>query len=70
MKKGTFYSITERKKSLYGKEFITYGIQGQNCFFDDVSTDRAKVSEMIERMNDQQLEESQFMYFIEDELIR
>ena len=70
MKKETLYSVTECSKTLYGQRFTTYGINGRNCSFDDVSTDRAKVEEMVSRMNSQQLEESQFMYFIEDELIR
>lgn len=64
------YSITETIQSADGKSFTSFGIAGNNIFFDDVSADRTIVEEMIVRLNREQLEESQLMYFIEDELNR
>lgn len=69
MKNNNRYKLTSTEKNIYGQKILTYGITGFSVAFDDISTDRQKVSEMIERMNKEQLEESQFMYFIEDELI-
>lgn len=66
----TQYEITETEKTVYGQSFATYGIKGKSVSFDDISTDRNKVLEMVKRMNREGLEEGQFMYFIEDELIR
>ena len=67
--KNATYKMTVTEKNLYGHKFTTYGIQGVNVRFDDISTDRKKVKEMVQRINAENLEESQFMYFIEDELI-
>lgn len=64
------YTLIESIQSAAGQSFITYGIAGDNTSFADVSTDRELVEEMICRLNDEQLEESQLMYFIEDELNR
>ena len=64
------YSITETIQSADGKSFTSFGIAGNNISFDDVSADRTIVEEMIVRLNREQLEESQLMYFIEDELNR
>ena len=63
------YKMTVTKKNIYGHRIVTYGIKGTNVFFDDISTDKDKVSEMIDRLNREHLEESQFMYFVEDELV-
>ncbi len=63
------YELTVTEKSIYGQKIVTYGIKGKTAFFDDISTDKAKVSDMIERLNKEQLEESQFMFFVEDELV-
>ncbi len=63
------YKMTVTEKNLYGHKFITYGIQGGNVRFDDISEDMKKVEEMINRINTEKLDESQFMYFIEDELV-
>lgn len=64
------YKLIESEQSAEGIYFTTYGIAGKNVSFADVSTDRAAVEEMINRINAEQLEESQLMYFIEDELNR
>ena len=64
------YSITETVQSADEKSFTSFGIAGNNISFYDVSADRAIVEEMICRLNSEQLEESQLMYFIEDELNR
>ncbi len=63
------YKMTVTEQNLYGHKFITYGIQGANIRFDDISDNMKKVEEMIYRINTEYLEESQLMYFIEDELI-
>lgn len=62
------YLLTTTKESADGQEFLTYGIKGDTVFFEDVSTDKATVAEMVERINREQLEEKHLMYFIEDEL--
>lgn len=64
------YKLIESEQSAEGHCFTTYGIAGENVSFADVSTNRAAVEEMINRINAEQLEESQLMYFIEDELNR
>lgn len=64
------YTLTKSVQSAAGQSFVTFGIAGDNISFEDVSTDRAIVEEMISRLNKEQLEESQLMYFIEDELNR
>ncbi len=64
------YKLTQSPVTIDNKVSITYGIEGVTVDFPDVSTDREKVLEMIERLNSEQLEESQFMYFIQDELDR
>ena len=69
MKYNTIYRLTETEKDIYGQHIRTYGIRGKTIGFDDISTDKQKVSEMIQRLNTEQLEECQLMYFIEDELI-
>lgn len=64
------YKLTVSKIKAENNEYITYGIAGENVSFDDVSVDRQKVEEMIDRMNREQLDERHFMDFINDELIR
>lgn len=64
------YALIESEQSADGQSFVTYGISGETVAFADVSTDKAVVEEMIKRLNSEQLEESQLMYFIEDELNR
>jgi len=61
------YSLTDSEICIDGEKHVTYGIKGKNVYFEDVSTDRSIVEEMLTRLNSEQLEESQFMYFIEDE---
>ena len=64
------YRLTESLTSIDNKPFTTYGIESDTVKFEDISTDKEKVLEMIERLNREALEESQFMYFIQDELDR
>ena len=64
------YKLTESLITVNNETITTYGIEGNSVRFDDASTDKEKVIEMIERLNREQLEESQFMYFIEDEIDR
>ena len=66
----THYTLLISEQTADSISFTTYGIAGKNISFADVSTDRSTVEEMIERINREQLEESQLMYFIEDELNR
>ena len=53
-----------------GQIYETYGIKGKTVCFKDVSTDKSVVVDMIERLNKEKLEESQFYYFISDEIDR
>ncbi|MBR3868120.1 MAG: hypothetical protein IKM66_02275 [Clostridia bacterium] len=62
------YKLISSEQTADGIRFTTYGIAGENTSFADVSTDRSAVEEMINRINTEQLEESQLMYFIKDEL--
>lgn len=64
------YILTTTVQTADRQKFTIYGIKGDTVFFDDVSTDKATVEEMIERINSEQLEEKHLMYFIEDELDR
>lgn len=64
------YKLISSIQSADETHFTTYGIAGTNVSFEDVSPDKAKVEEMVSRINKEQLEESQLMYFIEDELNR
>lgn len=64
------YEIIESILNTDNGKCTTYGIAGREVKFEDVSTDRKKVEEMITRLNCEQLEESQFMYFISDETDR
>lgn len=64
------YKLMTSKITVDGKEFTTYGIEGENVSFSDVSTDKAKTEEMIERINREQLDECHLLEFIADELIR
>ena len=64
------YKLLTTEIEIDGKKFVTYGIEGENIRFEDVSTEKIKVSEMIERINREQLEECHLLEFIEDELIR
>lgn len=64
------YKLTKSKIIIENKEYITYGIAGENISFDDVSPDKAKTEEMVERINREQLEECHLLEFIADELIR
>lgn len=64
------YTLIESQQSADGQKFVTYGIAGETISFADVSTNKETVEEMITRLNCEQLEESQLMYFIEDELNR
>ena len=66
----THYKLLISEQTADSITFTTYGIAGKNISFADVSTDRNTVEEMIERLNREQLEESQLLYFIEDELDR
>lgn len=66
----THYTLLISEQTTDSIRFTTYGIAGQNISFADVSADRSTVEEMIERINREQLEESQLLYFIEDELDR
>ena len=62
------YKLTSTVRTTDGINFQTYGIKGPTVFFEDVSTDKTTVEEMIDRINREQLEEKHLMYFIEDEL--
>lgn len=62
------YELTSTVRTADGNDFQTYGIKGSTVFFEDVSTDKTTVQEMINRINREQLEEKHLMYFIEDEL--
>lgn len=64
------YEIIESTLSTENGDCPTYGIAGRKVRFEDVSTDRARVEDMVIRLNREQLEESQFMYFISDETDR
>lgn len=64
------YKLISSEQTADSISFTTYGIAGENTSFRDVSTDRSVVEEMINRLNTEQLEESQLIYFIEDELCR
>lgn len=64
------YKLTETLITIDEKTVTTYGIEGKSVRYPDASTDKEKVLEMIDRLNREQLEESQFMYFIQDELDR
>ncbi len=64
------YKLISSEQTADSIRFTTYGIAGKSTRFPDVSTDRKAVEEMIKRINAEQLEESQLMYFIEDELDR
>ena len=66
----THYKLLISEQTADSITFTTYGIAGKNISFADVSADRSTVEEMIERLNTEQLEESQLLYFIEDELDR
>lgn len=66
----THYKLLISEQTADSITFTTYGIAGKNISFADVSADRSTVEEMIERLNREQLEESQLLYFIEDELDR
>ena len=66
----THYKLLISEQTADSITFTTYGIAGKNIRFADVSADRSTVEEMIERLNREQLEESQLLYFIEDELDR
>ncbi len=70
MTPNTIYSITTSTLESEGNLHTTYGIAGNKTEFKDVSVDRAKVEEMVARLNKEQLEESQLMYFISDEIDR
>ena len=50
-------------------KYVTYGISGPGVRCSDVSVDKAKVLEMISRLNEAQPEPCHFMDFIEDELV-
>lgn len=64
------YRLTQSDITIDDKTVTTYGIAGNYVSITDVSTDKEKVLDMVERLNREQLEESQFMYFILDELDR
>lgn len=64
------YCVVQSYAVAGGQSFQTFGIKCANAVFEDVSTDRKTVEEMVERLNREQLEESQLAYFIEDELDR
>lgn len=64
------YKLLISEIEIDGKKYVTYGIEGENISFADVSTDRLKTEEMIARINREQLEECHLLEFIEDELIR
>ena len=66
----TLYTLLISEQTADSIRFTTYGSAGKNVSFADVSTDRSSVEEMIARINREQLEESQLLYFIEDELNR
>lgn len=66
----THYTLLISEQTADSISFTTYGIAGKKISFADVSADRSTVEEMIARINREKLEESQLMYFIEDELNR
>lgn len=68
MVNGNRYRVTETTKELYGEIFTTYGIMSESCSFDDISTDKAYVLSLAERLNREEVEECHFMYIIEDTL--
>ena len=45
------YYVTVTDKELYGKSFTAYGIRGENCSFEDISTDKEAVLELAELLN-------------------
>ncbi|MBQ7961382.1 MAG: hypothetical protein IJ289_02180 [Clostridia bacterium] len=64
------YELTQSDITVESITVRSYGISGVSVSFEDVSTDKGKVLEMIDRLNREQVEESQFMYFIQDEIDR
>ena len=64
------YELTQSDINVESITVRSYGISGISVSFEDVSTDKGKVLEMIDRLNREQVEESQFMYFIQDEIDR
>ncbi len=64
------YRLTQSCITVDNRTVTTYGIAGNSVEFPDASTEKATVLAMVEKLNREQLEESQFMYFIEDELDR
>ena len=70
IQKAQHYKLTQSLITVDNEVITTYGIEGNAVKFIDASPDKEKVLEMIGRINREQLEESQFMYFIQDELDR
>lgn len=70
IQKEQHYKLTKSIVIVDSNVITTYGIKGNTVSFPDVSTNKERVLEMIDRLNYEQLEESQFMYFIQDELDR
>ncbi|MBQ8210801.1 MAG: hypothetical protein IJZ35_09485 [Clostridia bacterium] len=64
------YRLTESIITIEEKNYTTYGIAGENVSFDDVSLDKNKTKEMVDRINREQLDECHLMEFITDELNR
>ena len=64
------YTVTEAVIELYGEKFISYGIKGDTCRFDDISTDRQRVMSLAEALNREEVEECHFYDIISDEADR
>ncbi len=64
------YKLTVSEIEVESKVFTTYGIAGEHMSFLDVSTNKEKVEEMIDRITSEELEECHLMEFIADELIK
>lgn len=63
------YKMITSPVTIDGKEYTTYGIEGETVRFDDVSLDRDKVRKMVETVNEVGLEECHLADYIYDSLI-
>lgn len=63
------YDLVASELTVEDRTHITYGLSGPGVIFCDVSVDKQKVTEMLQKINNAQLEPCHFMYFIEDELV-
>lgn len=62
------YTVMHTEKELYGEKFTTYGIKGNTCCFDDISTDICRVLAIADILNTEDVEECHFYDVISDEI--